>query len=157
MRYKNYKVVWNCQRNYLIFFEVPPLLQPVEGGGSVKGGKRNSWRGKLSGEPGVNKEANKRATSLKAYRVEFIEPLTEYPGTENRRGEIKKSPIEFVLLCFKLFTITINAKKPLLSNWSLQRSGFWTYKPSTCPEDGLNLCIPMIPRILPPNQSKPHP
>jgi hypothetical protein len=30
---------------------------------------------------------NKRATSLKAYRVEFIEPLTEYPGTENERGE----------------------------------------------------------------------
>jgi hypothetical protein len=26
----------------LIFFGVPPLLQPVEGGGSVKGGKRNS-------------------------------------------------------------------------------------------------------------------
>jgi hypothetical protein len=31
-------------------------------------------------------------------------------------GKIKKSPIEFVLLCFKLLTITINAKKPLLSN-----------------------------------------
>ena len=28
-------------------------------------------------------------TSLKAYRVEFIGPLTEYPGTENGRGEIK--------------------------------------------------------------------
>jgi hypothetical protein len=41
--------------------------------------------------------------------------LTEYPGTENGKGNIKKSPIEFVLLCFKLFTITINAKKPLLS------------------------------------------
>jgi hypothetical protein len=26
-------------------------------------------------------------TSLKAYRVEFIGPLTEYPGTENGRGE----------------------------------------------------------------------
>ncbi len=26
-------------------------------------------------------------TSLKAYRVEFIEPLMEYPGTENWRGE----------------------------------------------------------------------
>ena len=26
-------------------------------------------------------------TSLKAYRVEFIEPLTEYPGTDNGRGE----------------------------------------------------------------------
>jgi len=28
-------------------------------------------------------------TSLKAYRVEFIGPLTEYPGTENGRGKIK--------------------------------------------------------------------
>jgi len=26
----------------LIFFDVPPHLQPVEGGGSVKGEKRNS-------------------------------------------------------------------------------------------------------------------
>jgi hypothetical protein len=26
-------------------------------------------------------------TSLKAYRVEFIGPLTEYPGTDNGRGE----------------------------------------------------------------------
>jgi len=26
----------------LIFFGVPPPLKPVEGGGSVKGGKRNS-------------------------------------------------------------------------------------------------------------------
>ena len=29
-------------------------------------------------------------------------------------GEHQKSPIEFVWLCFKLFTITINTKKPLL-------------------------------------------
>jgi hypothetical protein len=28
--------------SHLIFFGVPPPLQPVEGGGSVKGGKRNS-------------------------------------------------------------------------------------------------------------------
>jgi hypothetical protein len=25
--------------------------------------------------------------SLKAYRVEFVEPLTDYPGTDNGRGE----------------------------------------------------------------------
>jgi len=30
-------------------------------------------------------------TSLKAYRVEFIEPLTEYPGTENEKGELQKA------------------------------------------------------------------
>ena len=28
--------------SHLIFFGVPPPLQPVEGGGFVKGGKRNS-------------------------------------------------------------------------------------------------------------------
>jgi hypothetical protein len=33
-------------------------------------------------------ESNEEAvTSLKAYRVEFIEPLTEYPGTKNGRRE----------------------------------------------------------------------
>ncbi len=32
--------------------------------------------------------------SLKAYRVEFIGPLTEYPGTENEGGDIKKVPTE---------------------------------------------------------------
>jgi hypothetical protein len=31
-------------------------------------------------------------TSLEAYRVEFVEPLTEYPGTENEKGDIKKLP-----------------------------------------------------------------
>jgi hypothetical protein len=36
--------------------------------------------------------------SLKAYRVEFIEPLTEYPATENGRGEAQKSPIYSVLV-----------------------------------------------------------
>jgi hypothetical protein len=33
---------YNSSRGELIFFGVPPPLQPVEGGGSVKGGKRNS-------------------------------------------------------------------------------------------------------------------
>jgi hypothetical protein len=28
--------------------------------------------------------------SLKAYRVEFVGPLTEYPGTENGKGELQK-------------------------------------------------------------------
>jgi len=31
-------------------------------------------------------------TSLKAYRVEFVGPLTEYPGTENGKGEHQKVP-----------------------------------------------------------------
>ncbi|CAA9337090.1 hypothetical protein AVDCRST_MAG84-2179 [uncultured Microcoleus sp.] len=33
---------YNLSLARLIFFGVPPPLQPVEGGGSVKGGKRNS-------------------------------------------------------------------------------------------------------------------
>jgi hypothetical protein len=41
----------------------------------------------------LSKVTKKRATSLKAYRVEFIEPLTEYPGTENEKGEIKNHPL----------------------------------------------------------------
>jgi hypothetical protein len=37
-------------------------------------------------------ESNEEAvTSLKAYRVEFVAPLTEYPGTENEKGELKKA------------------------------------------------------------------
>jgi hypothetical protein len=36
----------------------------------------------------MSQRRNEQAvTSLKAYRVEFVEPLTEYPGTENGRGE----------------------------------------------------------------------
>jgi len=53
---------------------------------------RGQWR---------NEEA---VTSLKAYRVEFIEPLTEYPGTDNKRGEHQnaivsaiRSAVELVL------------------------------------------------------------
>jgi hypothetical protein len=33
---------YNCSVAGLIFFGVPPPLQAVERGGSVKGGKRNS-------------------------------------------------------------------------------------------------------------------
>ena len=50
-------------------------------------------------------ESNKKTqTSLKAYRVEFIGPLTEYPETENGRGEHQnaivsaiRSALEFAL------------------------------------------------------------
>jgi hypothetical protein len=65
----------------------------------------NQWRGRLSqrrkekfvtrlafrrvrGQP-INEQAQ---PSLKAYRVEFIEPLTEYPGTDNGKGNIKMHP-----------------------------------------------------------------
>ena len=59
----------------------------------------NQWRGEAlsRGEREIREEVSfqasekllkvtkKRATSLKAYRVEFIGPLTEYPGTENEK------------------------------------------------------------------------
>jgi hypothetical protein len=39
--------------------------------------------------------------------------LDGVPRNGQWEGEQQKSPIDFVLFCFKLFTITINAKKPL--------------------------------------------
>ena len=51
-------------------------------------------------------------TSLKAYRVEFIGPLTEYPGTDNGEGEHQNAVVsgsldslrgccKFKVLCWK--------------------------------------------------------
>jgi hypothetical protein len=77
----------------LIFFGVPPLLQPVEGGGSVKGEREIRDEVSFSGELETLESNEKAVTSLKAYRVEFIGPLTEYPGTDNGRGEIKNHPL----------------------------------------------------------------
>ena len=50
---------------------------------------------------------NKRATSLKAYRVEFVEPLTECPGTENGKGNIKKLPSALI----NLKSISVNPQR----------------------------------------------
>jgi hypothetical protein len=53
-------------------------------------------------------------TSLKAYRVEFVEPLTEYAETENVRGEFQKKATE----CpdkSKIKFINHAKKKPLSS------------------------------------------
>jgi len=61
----------------------------------------NQWRGEaqsrgereirdevsFQASEGLTKETKQAVTSLKAYRVEFIGPLTEYPGTDNGRGE----------------------------------------------------------------------
>jgi hypothetical protein len=41
-------------------------------------------------------------TSLKAYRVEFIGPLTEYPGTENGRGEHQNTVVSGSLSAVEL-------------------------------------------------------
>jgi hypothetical protein len=52
--------------SFLIFFLVPPHLQPVEGGGSVKGEKQNSWRAWFSAELGVNATNKKAQNRLRA-------------------------------------------------------------------------------------------
>jgi len=56
-------------------------------------------------------------TSLKAYRVEFVEPLTEYPGTENERGEhqnaVVRGSLDALRVCskFKGCVAQVDAEK----------------------------------------------
>jgi len=97
----------------LIFFCVPHLF--------------NQWRGEAlsRGEREIRDEVSFQASqeSIKK-RTSCDEPeslpsriyrtLDGVPRNGQWEGEHKKSPIEFVWFCFKLFTITINAKKPLL-------------------------------------------
>jgi hypothetical protein len=46
----------------------------------------------------MSQRKNEQAvTSLKAYRVEFVEPLTEYPGTDNGRGEHQNALVSGIL------------------------------------------------------------
>ena len=76
--------------SHLIFFGVPPLLQPAHGGRLSQGGKEKFVK-RLAFRRARGQRRNEEAvTSLKAYRVEFIEPLTEYPGAENGRGGTSK-------------------------------------------------------------------
>jgi hypothetical protein len=115
---------YNFSLRGLIFFGVPPPLQPVEGGGSVKGGK----------EKFVTRLAFGRARDFWKKRRSCDEPeslpsrisrtLDGVPRNGQWGWEHKKSPIELVLLCFKLFTTITNAKKPLILIGFL-RSGFW--------------------------------
>ncbi len=60
----------------------------TSGGGRLSQGRKEKFVTRLvfrlARRQGRNEEA---VTSLKAYRVEFIAPLTEYPGTDNGRGE----------------------------------------------------------------------
>jgi len=60
--------------------------------------------------------------SLKAYRVEFVGPLTEYPGTENGKGEHQKAT-----QCTNKSKINFSKpakKKPLLSAAALHTFTF---------------------------------
>ena len=55
--------------------------------------------------------------SLKAYRVEFVGPLTEYPGTENGGGNTKNLPSD--LNKSKIKFSKPAKKKPLVSTAAL--------------------------------------
>jgi hypothetical protein len=61
-------------------------------------------------------------------------------------GKIKKSPIEFVLLCFKLLIITINAKNRC-SDW-LSNSGFWNSIHLQLVLSESNLCMTILLRSM---------
>ena len=75
-----------------------PPSSASAGGRLSQGGKEKFVR-RLGFRRARGQRRNEQAqTSLKAYRVEFIEPLTEYPATENERGEHQKLPIEFALV-----------------------------------------------------------
>jgi hypothetical protein len=81
----------------------------------------NQWRGeaqsrgereirdevRFSGELDTLDRSEEAQTSLKAYRVEFIGPLTEYPGTDNGRGEHQNA----LVMC-KIFTAPKSTFKP---------------------------------------------
>jgi hypothetical protein len=69
-------------------------------------------------------ESNEEAvTSLKAYRVEFVGPLTEYAGTENVRGEFQKK-LPSAPDKSKIKFINQAKKKPLLVAAALHSSTF---------------------------------
>jgi hypothetical protein len=59
----------------LIFFGVPP---PLQGGGRLRQGGKEKFVTRLGFRRARSQGRNEKAvTSLKAYRVEFVEPLTE--------------------------------------------------------------------------------
>jgi len=71
----------------LIFFGVSPLSS-TSGGGRLSQGGKEKFVTRLAFRRATGQQRSEEAvTSLKAYRVEFVGPLTEYPGTENGRGK----------------------------------------------------------------------
>jgi len=73
----------------LIFFEVPPPLQPVEGGGSVKG--KRGIRYEVSFQASYRFRNERRSLDEPESLPNRIHrTLTDYPGTENGRGELQK-------------------------------------------------------------------
>ena len=74
-------------------------------------------------------------TSLKAYRVEFIGPLTEYPGTENGKGNNKK--LRTVPNKSKIKFINHAKKKPLLLAAAL-------HSPTLSGGKHINMMLPQV-------------
>ena len=48
------------------------------------------------------RRSEEAVTSLKAYRVEFIGPLTEYAGTENGRGKHQNAIVSAIRFAVEL-------------------------------------------------------
>jgi hypothetical protein len=103
----------------LIFFGVPPPSSTSGGGRLCQGGKEK-FVTRLAFRRARGQRRNKQAqTSLKAYRVEFLEPLTEYPGTDNKREGTSK--------CFghALNSLdTCTHQKTAAFNWYLTATAF---------------------------------
>jgi hypothetical protein len=81
----------------------------ASGGGRLSQGRKEKLVTRLRFRRARGQVKNEQAQpSLKAYRVEFVEPLTEHPGTENEKGNIKKyqhSPIDL------RFSYTVNPQR----------------------------------------------
>src|SRR4028119_438162 len=64
----------------------------TSGGGRLSQGGKEKFVTRLAFRRARSQQRSEQAqTSLKAYRVEFVEPLTECPGTENGKGEHQKA------------------------------------------------------------------
>ena len=92
----------------------------TSGGGRLSQGGKEKFVTRLVFRRAKGQRINEQAqTSLKAYRVEFVEPLTEYPGTDNEReGTPKCSGHALNLLK------TCTHQKTAVCDWHLS-SGFW--------------------------------
>src|SRR4028118_2108640 len=65
----------------------------TSGGGRLSQGGKEKFVTRLAFRLARGERRNEEAmTSLKAYRVEFVGPLTEYLGTEMEKGNIKTLP-----------------------------------------------------------------
>jgi hypothetical protein len=99
----------------LIFFGVPHLFNQWRG--ETQSREEREIRDEVSFQ--ASQESTKKRKSSdepESLPSRIYRTLDGVPRNGQWEGERQKSPIDFVLLCFKLFTITINAKKPLLSN-----------------------------------------